>query len=54
MTTLLVASHAVGEALARLRDDGTPAGIDVPGFDAFTATIGLPDVRRLESRFAAD
>ena len=37
VTTLLVASHAVGEALARLRDDGTPAAIDVPGFDAFTA-----------------
>jgi 2,3-dimethylmalate lyase len=54
VTTLLVATHAVGEALARLRGDGTPAAIDVPGFDAFTATIGLPGVRELESRFAVD
>jgi 2-methylisocitrate lyase-like PEP mutase family enzyme len=54
VTTLLAASHAVGEALARLRGDGTPAAIDVPGFDAFTATIGLPGVRELESRFAVD
>ena len=53
VTTLLVASHAVGEALARLREQGTSVGIDVPGFDAFTSTIGLPDVRRLESRFTA-
>ena len=54
VTTLLVASHAVGEALARVREQGTSMGIDVPGFDAFTSTIGLPDVRRLEFRFTAD
>jgi len=54
VTTLLVATHAVGEALARLREDGTPAASGGPEFDDFTATIGLPEVRRLESRFASD
>jgi hypothetical protein len=49
-----VASRAVGEALGRLREDGTPAAVDVPAFDEFTAMIGLPEVRQLERRFASD
>src|SRR3954466_13920262 len=54
LSALLVTSAAVGAALGRLREDGTPAGVEVPGFDEFTTMIGLPDVRRLERRFAAD
>jgi 2-methylisocitrate lyase-like PEP mutase family enzyme len=54
VSTLLVASRAVGEALARLREDGTPAALDVPAFDEFTGMIGLPELRALESRFASD
>jgi 2-methylisocitrate lyase-like PEP mutase family enzyme len=54
LSALLVTSAAVGAALGRLRDDGTPAGVEVPAFDEFTAMIGLPDVRRLERRFAVD
>jgi len=54
VTTLLATSQAVAGALARLRADGTPAGLDVPPFSAFTDMIGLPEVRELEARFASD
>src|SRR3954452_4796732 len=54
LSALLVTSAAVGAALGRLREDGTPAGVEVPAFDEFTAMIGLPGVRRLERRFAVD
>jgi 2-methylisocitrate lyase-like PEP mutase family enzyme len=54
VSTLLVASRAVGEALARLREDGTPATLEVPAFDEFTGMIGLPELRELEARFASD
>src|SRR3954467_8887105 len=54
LSALLVTSAAVGAALGRLREDGTPAAVEVPAFDEFTAMIGLPEVRRLESRFASD
>jgi 2-methylisocitrate lyase-like PEP mutase family enzyme len=54
LSALLVTSAAVGAALARLREDGTPAALAVPAFDEFTAMIGLPEVRRLETRFASD
>jgi 2-methylisocitrate lyase-like PEP mutase family enzyme len=54
VSTLLVASRAVGEALARLREDGTPAALAVPAFDEFTGMIGLPELRDLEARFASD
>ena len=54
VTTLLAASRAVGEALARIREDGTPAGLDVPAFDEFTGMVGLPELRDLESRFVSD
>ena len=40
--------------LARMRADGTTAAIDLPDFDDFTTMIGLPEVRELEARFAAD
>jgi len=54
LSALLVTSRAVRAALGRLREDGTPAAIDLPAFDEFTDLIGLPDVRRLEARFASD
>src|SRR3954449_6847884 len=54
LSALLVTSAAVGAALGRLREDGTPAAVPVPAFDEFTAMIGLPEVRRLETRFASD
>ena len=54
VSTLLAASRAVSETLARLREDGTTAAVDLPGFDDFTTMIGLPEVRELEARYAAD
>ena len=54
VSTLLAQSRAVSETLARLRGDGTTAAIDLPDFDDFTTMIGLPEVRELEARFAAD
>ena len=36
VTTLFAASRAVADALDRIREDGTPAALDVPAFDAFT------------------
>ena len=55
LTTLLAATAAVGETLARIREAGTPAAIaaDLPAFADFTSLVGLPDVERLEARFAA-
>ena len=54
VTTLFAAGQAVADALARIRDDGTPAALAVPSFEAFTDMIGLPEVRALEARFATD
>jgi 2,3-dimethylmalate lyase len=53
LTALLAASRAVGEALVRLRADGTPAALELPSFDAFTTMIGLPEIREIERRFAS-
>ena len=54
VTTLFAAGRAIADALARIREDGTPAGLDVPAFDAFTDMLGLPAIRELEARFAAE
>jgi 2,3-dimethylmalate lyase len=51
--TLLAATAGIQALLATLRADGTPAAAlpGLPGFDAFTDLIGLPEVRELERRF---
>ena len=54
VSTLFAASRAVAETLAHLREDGTTAAVDLPDFDDFTTMIGLPEVRELEARYAAD
>ena len=53
ITTLLAATKAMQAALALLRQAGTPLPVidDLPTFDEFLGTIGLPEVRRLEARF---
>ena len=55
LSTLLAATAAVGERLASMRAAGTPEAIadDLPAFADLTAVVGLPDVERLEARFAA-
>jgi 2-methylisocitrate lyase-like PEP mutase family enzyme len=54
LSTLLAATAAVGEILARIREAGTPAtsAADLPAFADFTSVVGMPDVERLEARFA--
>jgi 2,3-dimethylmalate lyase len=54
--TLLAATAGIRRLLATLRADGVPSAAmpDLPTFDGFTDLIGLPEIRDLESRFAAD
>jgi 2-methylisocitrate lyase-like PEP mutase family enzyme len=52
LTALFAAAQAVQEALARLRAQGAPAGDGALPFEAFTDAVGLPEVQRLEARFA--
>jgi carboxyvinyl-carboxyphosphonate phosphorylmutase len=56
LSALLAASRAVGDVLARLREEGTPAAVldELPAFADFTTVVGMADVRRLESRYATD
>jgi hypothetical protein len=53
--TLLAATAGIRRLLATLRADGVPSAAlaDLPTFEAFTDLIGLPEIRDLESRFAA-
>ncbi len=54
--TLLAATAGIRRLLDTLRADGVPSAAmpDLPTFDGFTDLIGLPEIRELESRFAAD
>ncbi len=51
---LLAAAHAVRGLLASIRATGTPAQAmgGIVGFGDFLELIGLPEIRRLEQRFA--
>jgi hypothetical protein len=50
---LLAGTAAVQQALARLRDSGTPHDDGELSFSGFTDLIGLAEIQRLEARFAA-
>jgi 2,3-dimethylmalate lyase len=52
--TLLAATAGIRSILATLKAEGTPASAldGVPTFEEFTDLIGLPEVQRLEQRFA--
>jgi carboxyvinyl-carboxyphosphonate phosphorylmutase len=52
LTALLAATAAVQQALARLAQSGTPHDDGTLSFSGFTDLIGLPEVQRLEARFA--
>ncbi len=54
--TLLAATAGMRSLLVTLRRDGTPAAAlpGLPTFDEFTDLVGLPEVSRLEQRWAAD
>jgi 2,3-dimethylmalate lyase len=53
LTALLAATAAVQQALARVRDSGTPHDDGELSFSGFTDLIGLAEIQRLEARFAA-
>ena len=52
--TLLAATAGMRALLATLKAEGTPVSAlpDLPAFDEFTDLIGLPEIQRLERRFA--
>lgn len=52
--TLLSATAGMRALLETLRSDGTPLAAmpGLPTFDEFTSLVGLPDVSRLEGRYA--
>jgi len=54
ITTLLAATQAMQQTLARLRADGTPTAFheDLLPFADFTSMIGLPEITELEHRFS--
>src|SRR3954454_2592571 len=53
LTALLAATAAVQQALARLRDSGTPHDDGALSFSGFTELVGLAGIQRLEARFSA-
>lgn len=54
ISTLLAATAAMQQVLARIKTDGTPAAFvdDMMAFDAFTDTIGLREILALQKRFS--
>jgi 2-methylisocitrate lyase-like PEP mutase family enzyme len=56
ISTLLAATGAMRQVLARIRADGTPRDVldELPSFSGFLDFIGLPEVRDLERRYAAE
>jgi 2,3-dimethylmalate lyase len=55
ISTLLAATRAIRDALAQIKQTGTPLPImgELPRFNEFTDFIGLPEIRELEQRFRA-
>lgn len=53
--TLLAATRGMRDVLAHIREHGTPSGVleQLPSFDEFLDFVGLPEVRKLEQRFAS-
>jgi len=56
ISTLLAATGAMRQVLARIRADGTPRAVldELPSFTGFLDFIGLPEIRDLERRYAAE
>jgi 2,3-dimethylmalate lyase len=52
--TLLAATAGIRSVLETLRRDGVPTAAlpSLPTFEEFTDLIGLPEIQRLEQRFA--
>jgi 2-methylisocitrate lyase-like PEP mutase family enzyme len=54
VTALFSAALAVEQALARLRQDGTPRDVPSLAYADFTRIVGLPAHQRLDEQFGAD
>jgi 2-methylisocitrate lyase-like PEP mutase family enzyme len=56
ISTLLAATGAMRQVLARIRADGTPRAVldELPSFPGFLEFIGLPEIKDLERRYAAE
>jgi 2,3-dimethylmalate lyase len=56
LSTLLAATGAMRAVLERIRLDGTPRAAlhELPSFAGFLDMIGLPEVKNLENRYAAE
>jgi 2-methylisocitrate lyase-like PEP mutase family enzyme len=56
ISTLLAATGAMRHVLARIRADGTPRAVldELPSFPGFLEFIGLPEIKDLERRYAAE
>ena len=54
LSTLLAATAAMRDVLARIRVDGTPQQLlgELPAFGEFLDVIGLPEIEALDRRFA--
>ncbi len=53
ITTLLASTAAIQATLARVWADGSPVKVeaDLPTFDGFVETIGLPEITNLQNRY---
>lgn len=54
VTALFAATRAVSDALATLRDAGTPRDVPSLSYDAFTRVVGLPHHQALDDAFGAN
>jgi hypothetical protein len=54
VTALFSAALAVEQALARLRQDGTPRDVPSLAYAEFTRIVGLPAHQRLDEQFGAE
>lgn len=53
VTALFAATRAVTDALATLRDAGTPRDVPTVTYDAFTRAVGLPHHQAIDDAFGA-
>ena len=53
VTALFAATRAVSEALATLRDTGTPRDVPTVTYDAFTRVVGLPHHQAIDDAFGS-
>jgi 2,3-dimethylmalate lyase len=55
ISTLLAATRAMRNVLARIREDGSPINVlaELPAFGEFIDFIGMPEIQELEQRYKA-